>query len=159
MPMMLSDKGSFMLPSSKKLQSVDHFVEKLSLEDLYLRRFDLQSISSILHPKLKKRSFVILVGDFLGEIDLSLLASRHELFVVIVRERFKEHPEALGDGAFTDPESGERSEFHFGKSVRDAYAKRYQENDQKLYTHLNALGISYIKILTDEDAFLRLSNV
>ena len=158
-PIMLSDDQNFILQPSKKLRSIDHFIHKLSDIDLYKCTLDLKNISPILHSRLKKRSFIVLVGDFLGDIDLSLLASRHELFVVIVRERFEESPEILGDGEFTDPQSGESAEFYFGKSARDAYAKRYKENDQKLYKHLNTHNISYIKILTDEDAFLRLSNV
>ena len=154
-PVMISDDETLFLQPSKKLQSIEHFIYKLDAVELYKKNVDLQN----LNLKIKQRSFVILVGDFLGDIDVSLLASRHELFVVIVRERFEENPDILGDGEFTDPDSGESSEFYFGKSARDAYAKKYRENDQKLYKHLGALGVSYVKIVTDEDAFVKLSNV
>ncbi len=153
-PVILSD-DTWVLQPSKKFQSIEHFIYKLDALELYKKSVDLQNLTL----KIKQKSLVILVGDFLGDIDLSSLSSRHELFVVIVRERFEENPEILGDGEFTDPESGESSDFYFGKSVRDAYAKKYEENDKKLYKHLGKLGISYVKIFTDEDAFVKLSNV
>jgi uncharacterized protein (DUF58 family) len=151
-PVMVDERVT-LYPTSKKLHTIEHFIKELDKVELYKKSVDLQNI------KLKQKSLIILVGDFLGAFDLSLLANRHEVFIVIIRERFEENPEILGDGAFTDPESGESSEFYFGKSVRDAYAKRYKENDQKLYKHLGKLGISYVKIVTDEDAFVKLSNV
>ncbi len=154
-PVILSNDETLLFQPSKKLQSIEHFIHKLDKVSLYKKSVDLQNLKL----KLKQKSLVILVGDFLGDIDLSLLSNRHELFVVIVRERFEENPEILGDGEFTDPESGESSEFYFGKSARDAYAKKYKENDQKLYKHLGALGISHVKIVTDEGAFVKLSNV
>lgn len=154
-PVMISDDEILILQPSKKLQSIEHFIHKLDKVSLYKKSVDLQN----LNLKIKQKSLVILVGDFLGDVDLSLLASRHELFVVILRERFEENPEILGDGEFTDPVSGASAEFYFGKSARDAYAKKYTDNDQKLYKHLGALGISHVKIVTDEDTFIKLSNV
>ena len=153
-PVILSD-DTWVLQPSKKLKSIEHFIYKLDAVELYRKSVNLENLKL----KIKQKSFVVLVGDFLGDVDLSLLASRHELFVVIVRERFEENPDILGDGEFTDPDSGESSEFYFGKSARDAYAKKYTENDHKLYKHLGALGVSYVKIVTDEDAFVKLSNV
>ena len=147
------DEKVTLYPTSKKLRSIEHFIKELDKVDLYKRSVDLKNI------KLKQKSLIIMVGDFLEEFDLSLLASRHELFVVIIRERFEENPDILGDGEFTDPQSGEDAEFYFGKSVRDAYNQKYKENDKKLYRHLAGLGISYLKIITDEDAFVKLSYV
>ncbi len=139
----ISDKSQVFKPS-KKLQSVEHFISKIYDVELYKKSIDLTNINL----KLKEKSLVILVGDFLGEVDLTLLSARHEVYVVIVRDKFEESPDILGEGEFTEPESGEVAEFYFGKSVRDAYAKKYEENDKKLFKHLNSLGISYTK-LTD----------
>ena len=154
-PIMANGDETVMLKPSKKLKSVEHFIHKLDAVELYKKSVDLQNLKL----NIKQKSLIILVGDFLGDIDLSLLSSRHELFVVIVRDRFEENPDVLGDGEFTDPESGETSEFYFGKSARDAYAKKYKENDEKLYKHLGVLGVLYVKIITDEYAFVKLSNV
>jgi uncharacterized protein (DUF58 family) len=148
-PVVISDETVIMQPS-KKIHSVKHFILKLDNMPLYKKDVNLQNL------KLKQKSLVILVGDFLGDYDLSFLASRHEVFVVIIRERFEEKPEILGDGEFTDPESGESREFYFGKSVKEAYAKKYKENDYKLYKHLNRLKISYVKIITDKDVYMQL---
>ena len=149
---MLSNDEAFTMQPSKKLQSIEHFIHKLDKVSLYKKSVNLQKLKL----KIKQKSLVILVGDFLGDVDLSYIASYHEVFVVIIRERFEANPEILGDGEFTDPESGESSDFYFGKSVADAYAKKYRENDEKLYKHLGVLGISHVKIVTDEDSFVKL---
>jgi uncharacterized protein (DUF58 family) len=141
-PVMLDEKVT-LYPTSKKLHSIEHFIKELDKVELYKKSVDLKNLN------LKQKSLVILVGDFLGEFDLSLLANRHEVFVVIIRERFEENPEVLGDGEFTDPVSGESAEFYFGKSARDAYVKRYKQNDAKLLKHLRQLGISYMKVVSD----------
>jgi len=145
-PIMIDETMKF-YPTSKKLHSIEHFIKDLGRVDLYKKSLNFKEI------KLKHKSFIILIGDFLGDFDFSYLSSRHELFVVIIRDSFEENPQALGEGEFTDPESGEIAEFFFGKSARDAYKKRYIENDDKLYKHLNTLGITYLKVLSDKDVY------
>jgi len=144
-PVIVSDT-MLVMKGSKKLQSVEHFIQEIEKIELYKKSVDLTHINL----KLKQKSMVILVGDFLGEVDLSLLSSRHEVFVIIIRDSFEENPSILGEGEFIDPVSGEVAEFYFGKSARESYAKKYKENDEKLYKHLHHLGISYMKIIADK---------
>lgn len=158
-PVVIHESGSQFFPASKKLHSIEHFVKRLGSIDLLGSCVDLDSVASTLSPKLKQKSFIILVGDFLGDVDLALLAKRHEIFVVIVRDRFEEEPEILGEVDFVDPSSGETAELFFGKNARDAYGKAYQQNDLRLYRHLKSLGISYVKVITDEDPFKKMMRV
>lgn len=156
MPIILCADELTVFPKSKKLSTNEHFIKNLSSLELFKKEIDLKNISKLLHHKIKRKSFIILVGDFLGDIDLSLLASRHEILLVIVRDEFEENPKILEDVELADPESGEISDLYFGKKARDAYAKSYAKNDQKLYNHLNSSGISYMKITTGDNPFVKL---
>jgi uncharacterized protein (DUF58 family) len=146
---MIYDTKVTTYPSSKKLHSIEHFIKEVEKVELYKKEVDFKNLSNVLHPKIRQKSLLILVGDFLGDVNLSLLANRHEIVVVIIRSSFEENPQALGDGEFTDPQTAESASFYFGKSARDAYAKRYEQNDAKLLKHLRLLGISYVKVVSD----------
>ena len=146
-PLFISQDQEAYLPSSKNPASISHFLHKIDAIPLENTRLDLTSLPQKIDKHIKKKSLIILVGDFLGEIDLRLLAQKHALYLIIIRDSFEEHPTLLGDGAFTDPESGEHASFYFGKSAQKAYAKAYHDNDQKLFKHLRSLGIPYDKVV------------
>ena len=146
-PIMISQEKSFTLPASKSPSAVSHFLHQLNNIPLQGNKNALGNLAKTLHKQVKKKSLIILVGDFLGDLDVSLLAQRHELYLIIIRDSFEENPTALGDGAYTDPESGESANFYFGKTAKKAYAKAYHDNDEKLFKHLRALGVPYAKVV------------
>ena len=146
-PAWISQYEEAYLPSSKNPAMISHFLHKLDTIPLQNSTLLLSTITQKLHKHIKKKSLIILVGDFLGEVDLRLLAKKHALFCIIIRDSFEEHPTILGEGEFTDPESGESASFYFGKSAQRAYQKAYHDNDAKLFKHLRALGIPYDKVV------------
>jgi len=147
-PIMISQNKELFLPASKKIHAVEHFIKEIDKVPLENRQLETNTLSQKIHKHLKKKSFVILIGDFLGDFDFAPLAQRHALHLIMIRDTFEENPQALGDGEFRDPESGESANFYFSKSAAKAYAKRYHDNDTKLYKHLQSLGISYHKVIT-----------
>lgn len=147
-PIMIAQEEALYLPPSKKLHAIEHFIKKINTVELQNSSLEDSDIAIQINKHLVKKSFVILVGDFLGDFNFTLLAKRHEVHLIMIRDSFEENPTSLGEGSFVDPQSGENAEFYFGKSARDAYAARYHDNDTKLFKHLNSLGISYQKIIT-----------
>jgi len=147
-PIMIAQHEALFLPPSKKQHAIEHFVktcDEIALQNTHIENSDL---SMQINRHLNKKSFVILVGDFLGDFDFSVLAKRHDIHLIMIRDSFEENPIVLGEGEFIDPESGESATFYFGERARDAYATRYQENDARLIKHLHRLGISYEKVLS-----------
>ena len=138
------------------IQAIDHFIKQLDKTDLYLSQLNIQTLTKQLFNKIKQKSLLILIGDFLGDIDLSSLNKKHELFITIIRDSFEENPTILGEIEAKDPVTGKSSKFNFDKYAKDAYKKRYLENDKKLFKHLRSLKINYIKIATNEDAYKKL---
>jgi uncharacterized protein (DUF58 family) len=135
------------LPTTKKQHGVAHFIKKVSSVNYYAQNLSTTSLAKRLTPHLHKKSLIILVGDFLGEFELSHLTQRDAAVVFIIRDSFEEHPRPLGEGEFEDPQTEEKASFYFGKKAADSYKKHYHDNDQKLFKHLNALGIPYYKIV------------
>ncbi len=105
---------------------------------------------------IKKKSLLFLMGDFVGDADLSLLAHKHDVVAVIVRDRFEEDPEELGHLATIDPVTNKAQEIDLSANLITQYKAALAENDRKLYRHFRQNRIRFVKIYTDEDPFVKL---
>ena len=141
---------------TKRIFGVNRFIEKVDSFNLLGKQADYQDGLRQLFSRIKRRSLIFLIGDFLAPVDISLLSRRHEVIAVIVRDRFEEQPLPLGDVHLVDPETGETINTNFGKGSVAKYKKLIVENDRCLYRHLNKHRIRFIKIYTDEDPFGKL---
>ena len=145
-PIMISPSTSLLLPSSKKPHSIEYFLKKIDNLPLQKAPLDIKHACQTINTHLKRKSLLIMIGDFLEEIDLTQLSKKHSLFLIIVRDSFEENPHALGEGDFSDLESGQSASFYFGKKAALAYHQKYQEHDINLFSHLRKLGIPYQKV-------------
>jgi len=80
---------------------------------------------------------------------LKLLAKKHEVVAVIVRDHLEETPPEMGFSSLVDPESGAVLEGDFNKSSVEAYARRVQVHDRELYATLRKHQIRFAKVYTD----------
>ncbi len=141
---------------TKRIFGVNRYVESVDALQLLGKHVDYGVAAKTLFERLKRRSILFLVGDFLTGAELALLGKRHEVIAVIVRDRFEEHPVPLGQVHLVDPESGRTLLTHFGEGSVRRYRARVIENDTRLYRHLNRHRIRFVKIYTDEDPFGKL---
>ncbi|WP_457598814.1 DUF58 domain-containing protein [Hydrogenimonas sp.] len=146
---------SLQLPT-KRIFGVNRFVERVDALQLLGKHVDYAAGAKTLFERLKRKSVLFLIGDFLTGAELALLSRRHEVIAVIVRDRFEEHPVPLGQVHLVDPESGKTLLTHFGEGSVRRYRAKVIENDEKLYRHLNRHRIRFVKIYTDEDPFGKL---
>ncbi len=141
---------------SKKVFSVIKEVDEAVEFDTLGKKSDFASWSSTLYRYIKKKSLLFLISDFVGDIDLRLLSRKHDIFVVIVRDRFEDRPSGLGYIRLIDPEIKKGFEGDMNFSVMADYKKALRKNDHKLFKHLRENGIRYAKLYTDEDPFAKL---
>lgn len=143
---------------SKNIFSINKMVENILNYNLIGKKTDFKTISSKLFSTLKKRSLIYLIGDYfqIAELDLKLLSKKHEVVVIIVRDRFEEHPQSLGNTFLIDPESKNSFEGNISARSVKKYEKIVKENDHKLLLHLQKCAIRYIKIYTDEEPIKKL---
>ncbi len=136
---------------SKKLYAVTQAVETTLAFDPLGKTSDYADWTQTLFRRLRKKSLLFLISDFVGEVDLRLLSRKHDLFAIMVRDRFEEQPQELGYLRLVDPEGGNSYEGEVGSTLLAHYRARLKANDHALYRQFRQNGIRYAKLLTDED--------
>jgi len=105
---------------------------------------------------LKKKALLFIISDFVGDIDLKLLAKKHDVFAVIVRDRFEENPSELGYLRLIDMETKQSFEGDVDGSTLSNYKKALHDNDEKLYKQFKKQGVRFSKIYTHEEPTIKL---
>ena len=142
--------------ASKKLFSVHKAVEDVFDFDPLGKEGDFSALVETLHTRLKKKSLLFIVSDFVGDIDLKLLSKKHDLFAVMVRDRFEEDPSELGYLRLIDMESRQSFEGDVDSATLKNYKKALHDNDEKLYKQFKKQGVRFTKIYTHEEPALKL---
>ncbi len=141
---------------TKKIFSVEKAVESMIDFQALGKEGDFTGFVDTLFNRVKKRSLLFIVSDFIGEIDLKLISKKHDVFAVVVRDRFEEDPGDLGYLRLVDMESKKSFEGNFDSGTLERYKKALIKNDEKLYAQFKKNGIRFTKIYTDEDPYLKL---
>lgn len=124
--------------------------------DVLGRTGDLQGFADFLMRSVRQRSIVVLLGDFRQEADLSFLGARHEVYAVVVRDRFEEEPELFGETELVDPETLERFDVEVDGGALRSWRQKLRRHDEKMHEHFLKHRIRHTKIYTDEDPFPKL---
>ena len=154
--MIFADKMYDFSKPSKKLFAVHKAVEDVISFDSLGKEADYKALVETLVKRLKKKALLFIISDFVGEIDLKLLAKKHDVFAVIVRDKFEEHPSELGYLRLIDMETKQSYEGDVNSSTLKNYMKALHDNDERLYKQFKKQGVRFSKIYTDEDATLKL---
>jgi len=149
------DMYSFSKPS-KKLFSVHKAVEEIVDFDPIGKEADYNVLVETLINRLKKKALLFIVSDFVGEIDLKLLAKKHDIFAVIVRDKFEEDPSELGYLRLIDMETRQSYEGDVDSGTLKNYKKALHDNDEKLYKQFRKQGVRFTKVYTHEEPTLKL---
>jgi hypothetical protein len=109
-----------------------------------------------LYKRLKRRSLIVVIGDFFEIPDMRLLAKKHEVVAVIVRDQLEEKPEPFGFTAMIDPESGVVLEGNFNTASVQKYHEKVCLHDGKLFEQLRRDAIRSTKLYTDSNTVVTL---
>jgi len=154
--MIFADRLYDVSKPSKKLFAVHQAVEKIVAFEPLGKEADFTALVEMLHQRLKKKSLLFIVSDFVGEIDLKLLSKKHDIFAVIIRDKFEEDPSALGQIRLIDMQSKQSFEGDIDSGVLQNYKKALHDNDEKLYKQFKKQGIRFAKIYTHQEPALKL---
>lgn len=146
-------------PPTKQLFHIETFAKNLFGTDTLGSKLMYDEVPKDLFVRIRKPSLIFIIGDFLQKVDLSLLAQKHEVIAIIIRDRAEEDPKKLGEVILKDPQSSAKMNTYFGKGSIDRYLARLQENDGALREHFMRYGIRYTKIYTDEEPIGKLVNL
>jgi len=154
--MIFADRMYEASKASKKIFSVHKAVEDIVGFDPIGKEADFSALVETLHHRLKKKSLLFIVSDFVGDIDLKLLSKKHDVFAVIVRDRFEENPSELGFLRLIDMETKQSFEGDVNGLALKNYKKALHDNDERLYRRFKKQGIRFSKIYTHEEPALKL---
>jgi len=141
---------------TKRLSSVTKSVEALLGFDPLNKVANYSLLAETLYKRVRKRSLILIVADFFELPDLKLLAKKHEVIAIIVRDRLEEKPPVMGFASLRDPETGQHLEGDFSQKSVNAYAAKVHAHDRELYAQLRKDEVRFTKIYTDENSAIAL---
>jgi len=130
---------------TKKENGVISAIEKSLQVNVLNEQIDYDKLSEYALKKIKKRSYLFLVGDFLETPKLKALAKKHEVVVVRVRDRFEQDPSEIGELSVIDPSSGEKNEVNFSSSSLKRYKQDLKKADLKFKSYLRESGVRLVE--------------
>lgn len=145
-----TDKMISHLKPTKKLHIVQKSVEDILDFNALNQNVDFKFIADTLFARLRRKSLILMVGDYFEIPDFKLLAKKHEVVSIIVRDRLEENPPQMGFASLVDPQSGAALEGDFNASSVKAYAKKVLLHDRALFEKLKKDGVRFAKIYTDD---------
>lgn len=141
---------------SKKLHQIQKYISEILDFNAINQKVDFKVIADTLYKRLKRKSLILVIGDFFEIPDLKLLAKKHEVVAVVVRDLLEEKPPEMGFASLVDPESGAVLEGDFNSSSVEAYAKKVAAHDHELYNTFRKHQIRFTKIYTHSVASVEL---
>lgn len=158
-PLFFSNKEEYFKKPTKNISSLNEIIPQALSFDVLDKEVDYEAFSHYLLSRIKQKSILFLIGDFYEEIDLSLLAAKHEIYAIIVRDKFEENPTFSGEITLLDPNNKQESSLDIDSSMLARFKREIEEKDQHLYEHFKAHDIRFSKIYTDEDPFFKLNHL
>lgn len=144
---------------SKRLFSVNKAVENIVNFNPIGKKLKKEDFLATFNKIIKRKSLVFIVSDFFENIDLRSLNRKHEVFAIIVRDRFEESPNELGFVNLIDPETNAYLEGNLSKGAIESYKKEIIKHDHILFQELKETNIKFTKIYTDEEPFIKLTRL
>jgi uncharacterized protein (DUF58 family) len=123
------------------------------------KEVDYKAFCDFVNGVVKQKSLIFMIGDFYEEIDLSEIAHKNEIYAIIVRDRLEENPYLRGEFELVDTNTLNSNEIILNRDVAKEYQRLIQQHDLRLREHFLQHQIAYGKIYTDEDIYIRLSEI
>jgi uncharacterized protein (DUF58 family) len=133
--------------ASKNIYSIEKVLEDMDRAELLGKKVEYSKVSDI---HLESKHLLFVIGDFLDPIDLSLLAQKHEVVVIMIRDEFEEHPKVSVDAELIDPQRNQALSQSLSKRAIEHYRAKLLEHDALLEKHFYEQGITFIKVYSNE---------
>ncbi len=112
-------------------------------------------VNEILH-KIKRRSLLFFIGDFLEPIDFAYLSRLYELYAIVIRDRAEEELEVNGEVNIVDLNSQKEEFVTVNRRSQKVYNRLFMEYDRELINGFKANRVEFTKIYTSNNTISKL---
>jgi len=133
---------------TKNIEAVEQSIDDIYNFQSLGKSINYQKVPSKLMQHIEFKSLLFIIGDFLDDIDLSLLAQKHEIVLIIVRDMWEENPTPLLNAQLINPLTNRTINQNLSRKAIKHYRTKLLEHDTRLLQHLNGYNIRYIKVYT-----------
>ena len=141
---------------TKNLYAIEKIIEDISEVELLGQKVN---YSKILDIHLDSKHLLFIVGDFLDPIDLSILAQKHEVVVIIIRDELEDNPKISIDGQLVNPQTNQYINQILSRKAIEHYRAKLLEHDELLMEHFHQYNISYMKVYNKEEVIGKLEGL
>ncbi len=143
---------------TKKLFAVDTMVSNIYNYNCLGQEANYNKVQIQLYNQIKEKSIIFIIGDFfdIESLNLQILAKKHEVVAIIVRDRFEESPSKLGNVNLIDPSSNSSFNGNINSSIIKKYEQKVKVQDNQLYNLFKKSSIQFTKIYTDENPMIKM---
>ncbi|MCX2741844.1 DUF58 domain-containing protein [Pontibacter anaerobius] len=159
----ISDRKEKYLKPAKGIQQAYAIIKALSELEPKSVKTNLAAGIKLTLDIIKRRSIILLLSDFIDnnyEKELSMLARRHDLIVLHLRDVREQELPAMGIVPILDRETGRTLWLNTsGEEFQKRYLAQYQENQEQLMRLCQKYQANYLAIDTNEDYVPQLVNL
>jgi len=131
---------------TKEIEQVDRVLKEFTQKEPLGLKPAYNTLEQRLLKSIEQKSLLFIVGDFLEQVDFSVLAQKHEVCAIVVRERWEENPTATANSELVNPITHRVLTQTLSKKAVAHYQQKLQEHDAELFDHFNSVGIKYVKV-------------
>ena len=144
------------IPSKKGKRQVIRILKQLIEHEPKSKKTDIMKSLSSLKNKLKRKSVIYIISDFMSdeyEKPLKFLKLYHQVILINISDIHEKEIPEIGYAYFEDAETGEQVLVNTSsKNFQKQYAKHMNENIKKNQRDMNRIGIDMIN-LSNEESF------
>ena len=144
------------IPSKKGKRQVIRILKQLIEHEPKSKKTDIMKSLSSLKNKLKRKSVIYIISDFMSdeyEKPLKFLKLHHQVILINISDIHEKEIPEIGYAYFEDVETGEQVLVNTSsKNFQKQYAKHMNENIKKNQRDMNRIGIDMIN-LSNEESF------
>ena len=144
------------IPSKKGKRQVIQILKQLIEHEPKSKKTDIMKSLSSLKNKLKRKSVIYIISDFMSdeyEKPLKFLKLYHQVILINISDIHEKEIPEIGYAYFEDAETGEQVLVNTSsKNFQKQYAKHMNENIKKNQRDMNRIGIDMIN-LSNEESF------
>ncbi len=157
-PILISKRDIFYEPI-KDIELIERYMRDIYNSNILGSSLDYSQISTKLLNRVYKKSLIFILSDFLEPIDLSILSQKHEVVAIIIRDKFEDNPTPILNSELIDPRTNRAVNQTLTKRAINGYKMRLKEHDNRLFSHLEANNIRYIKIYSIDEVIRKLEKL